>query len=156
MLKNADGAEDVPDDLGLAREVRGVTQDHLSLRLKLHLFDTSHGGLDTNGLVAFILDLVDVGVEHVSATVDGGQAGKALGEFTQAVQRVNVGRLAVASNGVSVEADSLDSFRSLARVGNVVIGKVKGHGMANEILSTSLKAELVKDLLHSASVHVKA
>ncbi|KAI6751602.1 hypothetical protein HG531_006298 [Fusarium graminearum] len=156
VLEDADGSENVSNNLGLVGEVRGVTEDHLGLGLELHLLDTGHGSLDANSLVAIVLDLVDVGVKHVSATVDGRQAGKTLGKLAEAVERVNVRRLSVSSNRVSVETDAIDSLGSLARGGDVVVGEVESHGVADEVLGGCLEAELVVDILHCALVHVKA
>lgn len=155
MLQDTDGTENVTDNLGLAREVRGVTKDHLGAGLKLHLLDASHGGLDANSLAALGDELIDVGVEHVGTAVDGGETGKALGELAKTVQRVDVRRLSVTGNRVTVEADALNGVGGLALGGEVVIGEVEGHGVANEVLGASLKAELVVDLVHGAGVHVE-
>lgn len=155
MRQDADGADDVADNLGLADEVRGVTKDHLGLGLELHLLNASHGSLDTNGLGALVQDLVDVGVEHVGAAIDSRQAGEALGELAETVERVDVGGLAVSGDRVAVEADALDGLGGLALGIDVLISKVESHGMANEVAGGSLKTELVVDLLQSNGVDVK-
>ena len=157
MLENADGAEDVADNLDLVGEVAGVAEDHLGAGLELHLgLDTGHGGLDADGLAVLVDELVNVGVEHVGTAVDGGKTGEALGKLAKAVERVDVWRLAVAGDGLAVEADALDGLRGGARGIEVVVVEVEGHGVADEILGAGLEAELVKDLLHGAGVHIEA
>lgn len=155
MLENADGTQDVANNLGLAREVRGVTEDGLGASLKLHLLNAGHGGLDADGLVALVNQLVDVGVEHVGAAVDGRQAGKALGELAETVERVDVRRLAVASDRVAVHANALNGVGSLAAGCSVFVSEVESHGMADEVLGASLEAKLVIHLAHGAGVHVE-
>lgn len=155
VRQDADGADDVADNLGLADEVRGVTKDHLGLGLELHLLNASHGSLDTDGLGALVQDLVDVGVEHVGAAIDSRQAGEALGELAETVERVDVGGLAVPGDRVAVEADALDGLGGLALGIDVLISKVESHGMANEVAGGSFKTELVVDLLQSHCVDVK-
>lgn len=155
VLQNADGTENVSNDLGLVGEVGGVTKDDLGLGLKLHLLDTGHSGLDANSLVTIVLNLVDVGVEHVSAAVDGGQTGETLRKLAKTVERVDVRRLSVSSNRVTVQANALDSLGSLAGCGDVIVGEVKSHGVANEVLCGCLEAELVVNIFHGALVHVQ-
>lgn len=82
VVKNADGLEQMSDDLHFAREVRGVRNNLLGLRLELHalIFIAAlvHGGLDAGHPAPIIRDFVNVGVEHVCAAVDCGQASEAL------------------------------------------------------------------------------
>lgn len=155
MLEDADSPENMTNDLGLAREVGRVAEDHLGLGLELHLLDTSHGGLDANSLAALLKNLVNVGVEHVSAAIDGREAGKTLGQLAKTVERVDVRRFSVTGDGVAVEADTLDGLRGLADGGHVLVGQVEGHGVADEVAGASLKTELVIDLLHAAVVDIK-
>lgn len=92
VLENADGAEDVANNLDLVGEVAGVAEDHLGAGLELHLgLDTRHGGLDADGLAVLVDELVNVGVEHVGTAVDGTETSEALRKFAQTVQRVDVG-----------------------------------------------------------------
>lgn len=156
VLQDTNSSKDVANNLSLVGEVGGVTEDHLGLGLELHLLNTSHGRLDANSLVAVVLDLVDVGVEHVSSAVDGRQTGETLGKLAKTVERVDVRRLSVSSNRVTVQADSLDSLGSLARGGDVVVGEVESHGVANKVLCGGLEAELVIDVLHGALVDIQA
>ena len=156
VLQDADSAEHVADNLNLVGEVGWVTQDHAGLGLELHLgLDAGHGGLDTSGLVALVKDLVDLGVEHVRATVDSRETGEALRKLAKTVQGVDVRGLAVPGNRVTVQADPLDGLSSLTRLLDVAIVQVQGHGMADEVPSGGLKAELVVDILHRAILEVK-
>lgn len=156
VLEDADGPEHVADDLDLVGEVRRVAEDHLGARLEAHLLDARHGGLDAHGLVALVQHLVDVGVEHVGAAIDGRQAGEALGQLAEAVERVDVGRLAVPGHRVAVEADPLDGLGGLAGDTDVlVVGLVEGHGVADEVARAGLEAELVIHLLHGDAVDVE-
>ena len=156
MVKNANGPEDVADNLDLAREVRGVTKDHLGLSLEAHAIGTRHGSLDANSLITLVEDLVDVGVKHVGTSVDGREAGEALRKLSETVERVDVGGLSVAGDRVTVEADALDGLGCLA--GNVdvfAVGRIEGHGVADEVSGSSLEAKLVVNILHGALVDVE-
>ena len=156
VLEDADGPEHVADDLDLVGEVRGVAEDHLGARLEAHLLDARHGGLDTNDLIALVQHLVDVGVEHVGAAVDGRQAREALRQLAEAVERVDVRRLAVPGHRVAVEADALDGLGGLSGDADVlVVGLVEGHGVADKVAGAGLEAELVVDLLHGDAVYVE-
>ena len=85
--------------------VRGITVDLLALG---HLA----AGLDPDHLaVVAHHDLVHLLVEHVGAAVDGAEPGEALGQLAQAVERVEVGALAVARQGVAVQLDLLDGLQ---------------------------------------------
>lgn len=144
-------------DLGLVGEVGWVSEDHLGLGLKLELVGAVlHGSLDTGSLIAVEEQLIHVSVEHVSAAVDGGQTGETLRQFSKTVERVDVRRLSVSGNRVTVQADALDGLRSLSGVGDVVVGEVQSHGVANKVLGAGLKTELVVDVLHGTRVDVKA
>jgi len=163
VVEDADALEQVAGDAGLAGEVGGVAEDHLGLGLELHGGVVGagaallHGGFDARDTaVGARGDFVDRGVEHVGAAVDGRQAGKALGQFAEAVEGVDVGGLAVAGHGVGVEADALDGLFGLAGVVDVLVGLVEGHGVADEVAGGGLEAELVIDLLHGALVEVEA
>lgn len=111
VVENADGLDEVADDLGLVGEVRRVRDDLAALCLEFHaialLATLFHGGTNARHLAVLVFDLVDVGVEHVGSTVDCRKASEALRQFTQAVQGVDVRRFAVASHGVHVKADAL-------------------------------------------------
>lgn len=157
MLQNTDSSQDMAGNPGLVGEVRWVTQNHLGLGLKVHLLGTIlHGGLDTRDLVAIVLQLVHGGVQHISASVDGGQTSKALGKFTKTVQGVDVRGLSVSSNRVTVQSDALDSLGGLAGGGDVVVSEEQGHGVTNKVLGGGLEAKLVIDVLHCAGIHIKS
>lgn len=155
MLENANSAQNVANNLGLAGEVRGVTKNGLGTSLKGHLLDTSHGSLDTNGAVALVDQLINVGVEHVGTAINGRETSKALRQLAKAIERVDVRRLAVASDRVAVHADTLNGGRGLAAGCAVFISEVKSHCVANKVLGASLEAKLVVDVVHGAGVHVE-
>lgn len=99
VLEHADSAQHVASGLDLVREVGWVTKDHLGLRLELHLgLNSSHGSLDACGHTVLVDHLVDVGVQHVCSSVDGGQTSEALGQLAETVERVDIWGLAIAGN----------------------------------------------------------
>lgn len=94
VVEDADGLDEVTDDLGLVGEVGRVRQDLAALCLERHpvalLATLFHGRADAGHFAVLVLDFVDVCVEHVCPAVDGRKAGKALRQFTQSVQGVDV------------------------------------------------------------------
>jgi hypothetical protein len=97
VVENADGFEEVADYLDFAGEVGGVAEEHFGFGGEGHagvvggVGTVLHGGFDARDFAAVVGDLVDGGVEHVCAPVDGGEASKALGEFAEPVEGVDVG-----------------------------------------------------------------
>lgn len=161
VLQDADGLEQVASHPDLAREVRRVGQDLLSLGRELHglavVVTVLHGGLDSRDLAALVVEnLVDAGVEHVGTSIDSRQTGETLGKFTKTVQRVDIRRLAVPSHGVHVQANPVDGVGSHARLFNVFIGLVEGHRVTNEVPGVRLQSELVVDVLHGTLRDIKA
>lgn len=152
VVENADGLDEVADDLGLVGEVGGVCKDLAALGLELHavtlLAALLHSRTNAGNLAVLVFHLVNVGVEHVCSAVNGRETGETLGQLAQAVQRVDVRRLSVASHGVHVKTDALDTILSHALLLNVVIGGVECHAVADEVASGLLEAVLVVDLLH--------
>lgn len=156
VLEHADSTQHMARDLDLVGEVGWVAKDHLGLRLKLHLrLDARHGGLDADCRVALVQHLINAGVQHVGAAVDGRQTGEALGQLAESVQRVDVGGLSVPGHRVAVQADALDGLGRGALGGGVRIVEVQGHGMADEVLGAVLEAELVVDVFHCAVAQVE-
>lgn len=160
VVQNADGLQQVASDADLVGEVGGVREDLLCLGLELHARAVVtlllHGGLDANDLAVLVQELVHVGVEHVGATVDGGKAGEALGKLSQAVKRVDVGRLSVSGHGVDVESDANNGVVGTTLRVDVVVGLVQSHGVADKIASAILEAEFVVDVLHGAVLDVQS
>lgn len=159
VVEDADRLEEVADDLDFAWEVAGVADDHAGFGREGHglVVAVLHCGGDALDLsCGRVGDLVDVRVKHVCAAVDGGEAGKTLGELAEAVQRVNVGRFAVAGHRVSVEADARDSVFGHAAGGDVLVGGVEGHAVADEVAGGGFEAEFVVHIFHCAGVHVEA
>lgn len=161
VVQDTDRLQDVASNLDLSWEVRWVTKNLLRLRSEseaLSLLATLlHGGLDVSCLSGSIVgDLIKVGVQHVSSTVNSGETSEALWELSETVQWVDVWRLSVAGDRVPVETDALDGLWCSALLGDIVVSGVKRHGVADEIAGGSLKAELVEDILHGASLDVKS
>lgn len=156
VLENADRAEDVSGDLDLIREVARVAENQLGLGLKLHLgLDATHGSLDTNSLASLVNKLIDISVEHVGAAIDGAEAGETLGQFTQTVEGIDVRRLSISSDTVSVQTNALDGLGRTARGVKVGVGLVESHSVAYEVLSRGFETKLVVDILHGAGAHVE-
>lgn len=154
MVQDTNRPQNMSRHPDLAREIRRIGNDLLALRLELHaltgLATLLHRGLDAADLAVLVQELVDGGVEHVSAAVDGGQAGKALGKLAEAVERVDVWRLSVAGHGVDVETDTVDGLSADAGLVDVFVGLVEGHRVADEVTGAVLETELVVDFLHCA------
>lgn len=157
VLEDADGAQDVARNLDLVLEVARVAKDHLGTGLELHLgLNTAHGSLDADGLASFVNNLVNVGVKHIGTAVDGAETSEALGKFAETVERVDVRRLSVSCNTVSIQTNAFDGLGGAARCIEVGVGLVESHGVADEILRRRLQTKLVIDILHSAGAHIEA
>lgn len=113
------------NNLNLAREVGWVSKNLLGLGAEGHsvalITTLLHGSLNTNSLVSVICDLIKVGVEHVSATIDSRQTSKSLRKLAKTVKGVNVWRLSITGNRVTVETDTLDGLWCSSCRGNIVI-----------------------------------
>lgn len=160
MLQDTDGLEQIAGDLDIVGEVRRIGNDLLGLGLELHrrglVITILHGSLDTRDLATLVIQhLIDVGVQHVGTTVDGGKTGKALRKLAETVEGVDVRRLAVTGHGVDVEADVVDGLDGSAGLVDVLVRGVEGHGVTNEVTGVVLETELVIDLLHGAGSNVE-
>src|SRR5690242_11042509 len=159
VVENADSLEQVSSDTRLTREVGRVSEDLLGFGLELHSWAgvvlLLHSSLDTDDLATIVEELVDISVEHICTTVDSRETSEALRKFAQAVQRVDVRRLAVACHRVDIETNALDCFVCGALLVDVVVGLVQGHGVTDEVTSCGLQSELVVDVLHGAVLHIK-
>jgi len=152
VVQDTDRLEQMSCHLCLLREVTRVCNDLLRLRLKRHALvlvtALMHGCLDPRDPVSIVLDLVNVRVEHVSASVDGGETSETLRELAKTVEWVDVWGLAIPGHGVDVETDALDGVHGLPTGCEVVVGGVEGHGVADEVTRASLETELVVDFFH--------
>lgn len=159
MVEDTDGLEDMSNNLDLSREVRWVTKDLLGLGAESHtltlLTSLLHGGLDADSLGTIVGNFIQAGVQHIGSTIDGRETSEALWELAETVKWVDVWRFSVAGDGVTVEADTLDGLGCSAFLGDIVVGCVEGHGVANEVAGGCLKAELVEDILHGAGLDVE-
>jgi hypothetical protein len=108
MLEDTDSANDLAllEDLGLLLlclgidKVTRVTDDHIGASDLVPAPDARELAL------VIVHDLVDGLVEHVRPSIDGRETGETLGELSEAVEGVDVGRLAVASDRRAVEDDA--------------------------------------------------
>ena len=161
MLQDTDRLEQVARHRGLAREVGRVCENLLRLGGEGHglrcVIPVLHSGLDASNLtLPVVLHLIDVGVKHVSTTVDGGQTSKTLGKLAQTVERVDVWRFTVPGHRVHVQADTVDGFAGITGLVDVLIGRVQSHRVTNEVTGVVFKAELFVDVLHCALSNVQA
>lgn len=82
VVEDADRLKEIASDGRFAREVRRVCQDLLALCGELHavalLAALLHGSLDTGDFVSGVHDLLDFGVEHIRASIDGRKTGETL------------------------------------------------------------------------------
>lgn len=161
MIQDADGLEQVAGDGDLFGKVAWVGNDLLTLCRKGHALaavvgPVLHRRLDAGDALAVVEELVHVGIEHVRAAVDGREAREALRQLAQAVERVDVGRLAIAGHGVDIEADAHDGLLGHALFVDVLVGRVEGHRVANEVAGRGLEAEFVVDFLHGGPVEIHA
>ena len=90
--------------------------------------------------------LVNGLVQHVRAPVDGGEPGEALGQLPEPVQRVEVGRLAVPGQGLSVQLDPLHSLDT--GLAAVTVISVESHGVTNKVARVLIKTKLFVDFVH--------
>lgn len=161
MLQDADRFKEVAGHPDLAREVRRVGDDLLSLCLELHrlvvvVVAVLHSCLNPRNLAAIVMEhLVDAGVEHVCTAVDCGEARKALRKLTKAVKRVDVRRLPVPGHGVHIQANAVDGFGGHAGFCDVEIGLEQSHRVADEVTGVILEAKLVVYILHRALGNVQ-
>mmetsp|Transcript_14426 Transcript_14426/g.56731 ORF Transcript_14426/g.56731 Transcript_14426/m.56731 type:complete len:418 (-) Transcript_14426:163-1416(-) len=147
VVEDAHDAHDAASVAHLVREVRGVTNDELGLgdlALRLH----------ADGLAVLHNDLVDGLVQHVGASVDGAQPSECLGELSEAVERVEVGRLQVARQRLEVKLH-LGQGRA-SRLLQVVVVEVEGQSVAGEVDGAVVEAELLEDLVHGGLGGVEA
>lgn len=140
MVQEANGSDRLASWLqhrlwGVAR----VTNDKRSLgRLR--------SAPDSHGLAAFHEDLVDVGVEHVGASVDSTKSAESLRKSANTVNRIEERRVAISSLRVDVELHLHDGVNSGLKHEGIVV--VEGDGVAKEVNGTVLNAEVVEHLFH--------
>ena len=76
--------------------------------------------------------------------MDGTKSREALGESSEAVDGVDVGRLAVPLDGVGVQLDRLG--RDRRRLVEIPVIRVQSHGVAHEALRIGVQSVLLKQL----------
>ena len=79
---------------------------------------------DTDELAILVSDnLIDGLVEHVGTAVDGRETGEGLRELSKTVERINVGRFAVAGHGGCVQNNTV--VGRPGRFGNIATRRVR-------------------------------
>mmetsp|Transcript_113472 Transcript_113472/g.331602 ORF Transcript_113472/g.331602 Transcript_113472/m.331602 type:complete len:390 (-) Transcript_113472:364-1533(-) len=139
--KDANAADNLPPHGRLLRSRVGwVADDRLApgnLLARLHAADLA--SLVVHEAVHWL-------VEHVGAAVDGGEPREALRQAPEAVDGVDEGGASVLHHGVQVQLALLHG--GPARLVEVVVRGLQGHGVADEVDGGLLQAELLVDLRH--------
>lgn len=160
MLQDTDSLEQVSGHLDLSGEVRRVGEDLLGLGGELHslatLITILHGRLDPRNLLAFIEDLINVGVKHVGTTVDGGETSKSLRKLTKTVERIDVGRLSIACHRVHIKTNAVDGLGGHSSLGDIEIRLIQRHRVADEVAGVVFEAEFVVYILHRTLSNIQA
>mmetsp|Transcript_82247 Transcript_82247/g.172190 ORF Transcript_82247/g.172190 Transcript_82247/m.172190 type:complete len:399 (-) Transcript_82247:64-1260(-) len=133
--------------------VGGVADHHLALR---DLGGSILGmGLDARDLALGIeLEAVNRLVQHVDASVDGGEPGEALRQAAEAVQGIDEGGTAVLQDRVQVELALVDG--GSAGLVQVLVIDLKSDGVTDEVDGALLETVLLVDLGHGVSLRVDA
>mmetsp|Transcript_163308 Transcript_163308/g.396914 ORF Transcript_163308/g.396914 Transcript_163308/m.396914 type:complete len:499 (+) Transcript_163308:14-1510(+) len=147
--KDANAADNLPPHGRLLRSRVGwVADDRLApgnLLARLHAADLA--SLVVHEAVHWL-------VEHVGAAVDGGEPREALRQAPEAVDGVDEGGASVLHHGVQVQLALLHG--GPARLVEVVVRGLQGHGVADEVDGAVLQAVLFKDLLHGVPSRINA
>mmetsp|Transcript_27646 Transcript_27646/g.71100 ORF Transcript_27646/g.71100 Transcript_27646/m.71100 type:complete len:253 (+) Transcript_27646:1753-2511(+) len=148
VVQDAHGAHDLASPLALAREVALVSNNELALGCLSVAFHS-------NSFARITIDNLRVWLgKHVRSTVNRTEAGKGLGQFPKAIQRVDVRRL-----------DTLESQQRFVVQLNLVDGRerrlihvrilsVKCDGMADEIDGLGLQPILCIHVPHCYACEV--
>ena len=143
MVQDADASDDLLLQLNSVLQatldgVGGVTDDQRAVGNTIAV-------LHSDNLAIFEQNLVDVGVQHESSTVDSTDPGESFGDATQTVDRVDEGRVSISSHRVGVKlnfADHLDCGQS-----NEALIGVESNSMTNEVNGVWLQPKFLKHSL---------
>mmetsp|Transcript_28912 Transcript_28912/g.44457 ORF Transcript_28912/g.44457 Transcript_28912/m.44457 type:complete len:200 (+) Transcript_28912:348-947(+) len=140
MIQEADATNDLSSGLDLVRGEVGRISDHHG-RLG-HLIS----GLDTHRLPVFVQNLFDILVEHKRSSVNGANSGKSFRQASQTVNRINVRRCSVATEGIAIRLEFLDGTQGgLVHVGLV---ELQTHGVTDELVGIGLHSKVRVKLAH--------
>lgn len=143
VVQDADASDDLLDQLHSVLEstldgVGRVANDHGAVGNPVSI-------LDTDDLPVFEEDLVDVGVQHESASVDGADPRESFRDASKTVDGINEWRVSILAHGIGVELDLPDHLDSRELVealigveGNCVADEVNGVGLESEFLEHDL------------------
>lgn len=134
MIQDADAANDLFHELDLvleatAKGVGGIADNGIALGSAL-------GTFDSNDLVVFKENLVDISIEHEGSSVDSTNSAETFWNASKTEDRVDEGRR-VLSHRVHIELDLADKFNRRAAQERVV--SVEGDCVTNEIHSVLFK-----------------
>mmetsp|Transcript_27397 Transcript_27397/g.88047 ORF Transcript_27397/g.88047 Transcript_27397/m.88047 type:complete len:286 (-) Transcript_27397:157-1014(-) len=140
MVHDEDGAHDLVRRARLlAWEVGGVA--HHKVGARRHL-SRAHAH---RGAILVEQDLIHVRVEHEDAALDGAQAGEALRQAAEAVQRVQVRRPPVALQRVRVQLAC--AHRVVNRLLQVVVAEVQRQRVAGEVARVVIQTKAAVHLV---------
>ena len=142
---------DAPNDLTggsdrILGEVRGITDDHLGLGHFIARLDA------VRNAVGILEDFINVTVQHKGSTMDSAETREALGQTAKTVQGVDVRAGTVASQGVAVALQLLDSGGS--GLIEVVVVKLEAHGVRDELMRFGDKTKVNVQLSHGHCVEI--
>lgn len=98
MIKDANSTNHLANDLGLlkATNVRRIANNYWGFCLLAF-------ARNSNNLARFEQDLIDVGIEHVGATVNGAKTTERFRKTTESIDWIKEGRVTVLTERIDVE-----------------------------------------------------
>lgn len=126
VLKDTDSPNDISSYLDFVGEVRRIGNNFGGLGCKFHALASFvtflHGCFNTRHFsVLVVQDFVNAGVEHIGTAVDSRQTCKTLWQFSKTVERIDIRRFSVASHGVDVQADTVDTFNHSSSSVDIIV-----------------------------------
>ena len=85
--------------------------------------------------------------QHVSATINSAETSKSLRKLTKTIERVDVGRLAVLGQGLSVQLHAVYQAITLSWPLQIVVIQVQSQGVTKEVNSVRLQSEILRHQL---------
>mmetsp|Transcript_2854 Transcript_2854/g.5975 ORF Transcript_2854/g.5975 Transcript_2854/m.5975 type:complete len:258 (+) Transcript_2854:362-1135(+) len=147
--QNADRPDDPPLAHGLALRGVGRVADHkLCLR---HLLTRPHAA----DLASFIvLEAIHGLIQHVRSTVNRRKAGETLRQTAESIDRIDEGRAPVLRNRIHVHLALLNC--RAARLPPVVVGRLQGHRVTDEIDRALCQIKLLVNLVHCVPLRINS
>jgi hypothetical protein len=148
VVKNANGSDNLHSflDFLVLHDIRGIADNKRS-------FGNLIIGLDSSDFSIFTKEnLVNVGVEHVSTSMDSAKSRETFRKTSQTIDRIEERRITILSKGFDVKLDLLDSFDG--RLGEVLIISEESDCMSQEINGIIFKFMLLENIRHGLLVKV--